>query len=272
MNSTQQTLPAGTIAIFEAGGFAGESGLDRLKPAERRFITYGSLTSTSSSASLHGTSSGGTPAPDLRARGRSDRLEEHYLRTSDDTYALEDRRQGPRHGGPRDEAPHQRVGHGLRRGRLRPRHPAHPLLVFKLAGAKHAERKVHAVEGLVRSLAFTELTSSNLEAMAVSSLPPADRAAADAAVAHFKDAEAHDAATVKVDADMKELTHDIDRLREHMKAAGEHTAGQGNPFAARVLAAEDRLHGLRDKRESEERAARAARAAARAKLLKLAAS
>ena len=41
VNSTSQTLPAGTLAFFADGGFAGESALARLKPGERRFLTYG---------------------------------------------------------------------------------------------------------------------------------------------------------------------------------------------------------------------------------------
>ena len=40
-NSTGQTLPAGTLAVFAAGGFAGEAALDRLKPGERRFVQFG---------------------------------------------------------------------------------------------------------------------------------------------------------------------------------------------------------------------------------------
>lgn len=41
VNDTQQTLPAGTIAFFGQGGFAGEAELPRLKPTERAFVTYG---------------------------------------------------------------------------------------------------------------------------------------------------------------------------------------------------------------------------------------
>lgn len=40
-NDTPQTLPAGTVAVFEDGGFGGESALDRLKPAERQLLPYG---------------------------------------------------------------------------------------------------------------------------------------------------------------------------------------------------------------------------------------
>ena len=41
VNSTSQTLPAGTISFFGDGGFAGESSLDRLKPGELRFVRFG---------------------------------------------------------------------------------------------------------------------------------------------------------------------------------------------------------------------------------------
>ena len=41
VNSTTQTLPAGTISFFADGGFSGESALDRLKPGERRFVRFG---------------------------------------------------------------------------------------------------------------------------------------------------------------------------------------------------------------------------------------
>ena len=48
---------------------------------------------------------------------------------------------------------------------------------------------------------------------------------------------------------MAEIEKDLQRLREHMKAlSGERPAGGGvNPFAARVLTAEDRLTALRKK-------------------------
>ncbi len=42
VNTTNQTLPPGTVSFFADGGFVGESLLDRLKPHERRFVAYGS--------------------------------------------------------------------------------------------------------------------------------------------------------------------------------------------------------------------------------------
>ena len=41
VNSTDQTLPAGTVAFFDQSGFQGESGFDRLKPGEQTFAVHG---------------------------------------------------------------------------------------------------------------------------------------------------------------------------------------------------------------------------------------
>lgn len=40
-NATTQTLPSGTVAIFEDGGFGGESAFDRLQPGEQRLLPFG---------------------------------------------------------------------------------------------------------------------------------------------------------------------------------------------------------------------------------------
>ncbi|MCA9622384.1 MAG: hypothetical protein KC731_25340 [Myxococcales bacterium] len=40
-NSTAQTLPAGPLAVFADGGFAGETGLSRTKPGESRLLAFG---------------------------------------------------------------------------------------------------------------------------------------------------------------------------------------------------------------------------------------
>ncbi len=40
-NSSAQTLPPGTIALFEGGGFAGESAIERWQPQVARFVHFG---------------------------------------------------------------------------------------------------------------------------------------------------------------------------------------------------------------------------------------
>ena len=66
------------------------------------------------------------------------------------------------------------------------------------------------------------------------------------------------------------MEKDLQRLREHMKAlSGEHPAGGANPFAVRVLAAEDRLTLLRKKLDGFEADAKAKSEAAQTALGKL---
>ncbi|HEY8087356.1 MAG TPA: DUF4139 domain-containing protein, partial [Polyangiaceae bacterium] len=88
LNSTTQTLPAGTIALFGGGGFAGESSLARLKPGERRFVTYGADLDVELQVREHRATD---QAKKLVWEPSGERLEEHYLRTSDFTYSVENR-------------------------------------------------------------------------------------------------------------------------------------------------------------------------------------
>ena len=86
VNSTGQTLPAGTLAVFGAGGFAGETALDRLKPGDRRFLQVGNdldaeVTSKTSDRTEES----------KRLTFRNGRLEEHFLATTKQTWELENR-------------------------------------------------------------------------------------------------------------------------------------------------------------------------------------
>jgi len=269
VNSTAQTLPPGTIAFFGDGGFAGESALARLKPGERRFLTYG----VDLDVALRATETRATEeAKRLVWDKAGKRLEEHYLRTSDFTYAIENRSGQPRSvvlamslarnaslTGP-DRVEFDEAG-------------AHPLAVFALGARSKAERKAHAVEGLVRTTQLDALTAARLGEMAASpSLEAADRAATTEAAARLREAEEAARGATLAKADIAGVEKDLERLREHMKAlSGERPAGgaAANPFAARVLAAEDRLTALRKKLDGLETDAKSRTAAAQAALEKL---
>ncbi|HEY5244012.1 MAG TPA: DUF4139 domain-containing protein, partial [Polyangiaceae bacterium] len=267
VNSTSQTLPAGTIAFFADGGFAGESSLARVKPGERRFITYGQ----DLDVELRSVDSRSTEEPKrLVWRRAGHYLEEHYIRTSDFTYAIANRSGRPRtvmlamqldHNatltGP-DSVDFDAVA-------------ARPLAVFAVDPRKSVERKAHAVEGLVRTTAFASLTAAGLTEIAASgSLQAPDRAAAIEAAARLHESEDDAKAAAQAKADIAEVEKDLQRLREHMKAlSGEHPAGGANPFAARVLAAEDRLTLLRKKLDGFEADAKAKSEAAQTALGKL---
>jgi hypothetical protein len=267
VNSTSQTLPAGTIAFFADGGFAGESSLARVKPGERRFLTYGQdLDVELRSVDFRATEE----AKRLVWEKGSRRLEEHYLRTSDFTYAIENHSGRPRsvmlamaldHNatltGP-DSVDFDTAG-------------SRPLAVFAVEARKSVERKAHAVEGLVRTTAFGSLTAARLTEIAASgSLEAPDRVAATEAAARLHEAEDDAKAGAQAKADIAEVEKDLQRLREHMKAlSGEHPAGGANPFAVRVLAAEDRLTGLRKKLDGLEADGKAKSEAAQTALGKL---
>ena len=269
VNSTSQTLPAGTIAVFADGGFAGESALARLKPGERRFITYG----MDLDVELRRVDGRATEEPKrLVWEKAARRLEEHYLRTSDFTYAIENRS-----GRPRSVI----LAMSLDRNATLTgpdlvdfdAAASRPLAVFAVDARKSEDRRAHAVEGLVRTTAFASLTATRLtEIAAAASLEAPDRAAAAEAAARLHEAEDDAKAAAQGKADIAEVEKDLQRLREHMKAlSGEHPAGGANPFAARVLAAEDRLTGLRKKVDGLEADAKVKSEAAQAALGRLAA-
>jgi hypothetical protein len=269
VNSTSQTLPAGTLALFADGGFAGESSLARIKPGERRFMTYGA----DLDVELRGLDTRATEETKRLLWDRSNRrVEEHYLRTSDFTYAIENRSGHSRSvvlvmqldrnatlTGP-DSVDFDADG-----GR--------PLAVFAVEAKKTVERRAHAVEGLARATPVGSLTAASLTVMATSaSLEAGARATVTEAAARLREAEDDAKGVAQARGETAEVEKDLERLREHMKAlSGERAAGGAgtNPFAARVLAAEDRLTALRRKVESLEADGKAKREAAEAALAKL---
>jgi hypothetical protein len=125
-----------------------------------------------------------------------------------------------------------------------------PLAVFLVEAQKKVERRAHAVEGLERSLAGDAVSAAWLTEVAASaSLPASDRTTATEAAARLRESEESTKLADQTKADIAVVEKDLERFREHMKAlSGEHPGGgQVNPFAARVLAGEDRLTGLRAK-------------------------
>jgi hypothetical protein len=271
VNSTTQTLPAGPIAFFADGGFSGESMLARLKPGERRYVTFGAdldldLTTTQSKS---------VEEPKRLVYGKEGHvLREHAIRTSGFTYAIENRSGLPRavflamslENNATIDGPDE-VDFDTESSR--------PVLVFRVDARKKVERRAHAVEGIQRSLSFQSLTAAKMTELAsASTLPASDRAAANEAAARLREAEDAASANGKAQADEATVGKDIERLRDHMKAlSGDgRAAGATNPFAARVLADEDRLQALRKKREELDALEKAKRRAAEAALAALSAS
>jgi hypothetical protein len=271
INSTQQTLPPGTIAFFGDGGFAGESALPRLKPDETRYITYGLDLDVELTHTTRGNGVVEEPKRlvwDKRAKV----LHEHFLRTSDFTYEIKNR------------SAHARTvvlemalaWNATLAGSDRVEFDAtssRPLAVFVIEPRKKVERRAHAVEGLEQSMSAGSLTSAWLtEVATAASLPAAERTTATEAAARLRESEESARQADLAKADIAVVEKDLDRFREHMKAlAGEHPgAGQNNPFAARVLAGEDKLTALRARLAKLVADAKGKREAAQEVLAKLA--
>ncbi|MCK6592332.1 MAG: DUF4139 domain-containing protein, partial [Polyangiaceae bacterium] len=77
-NTTGQTLPAGTIAFFADGGFAGEATLNRMTPDEHRIMAFGA------DLDVELVTSGKTVRDEARLIVfEDDVLVEHYVRVHD---------------------------------------------------------------------------------------------------------------------------------------------------------------------------------------------
>jgi len=248
VNGTGQTLPAGPIAFYSDGGFAGEAGLDRLKPGERRFMQYG--TDLDVQLSL---SESDAKEEIRKVTFKHGALTEHFLRFSDRTYELENRS-----GQERvvylnlDLVNNAKVtgademDYDAQSGR--------PFAVFRAAARSKGKRDLKAEEGLSRSHPLQSLDAELLTRLSTTAtVPETARKILAEAIPRQKELQEMRAAEENIQADNATIEKDVQRMREHLKAAGG-DKGQGqaqaaNPFVQRILAAEDKLVSNRKRLE-----------------------
>ena len=238
VNATGQTLPAGTIAFFAAGGFSGETTLDRLKPGERRFLSFGADLDVELTEKK--TKTRETPK---RLTFDHDVLEEHFLRTSDLTWELENRSGAAR-------AVYV-VLHLDRNAKVEGADELdfdtasnRPVAIFKVDAKKRTSRTFTAVEGLSRRTSFSALSAERLTKLAAESeLPAPDRAIATEAAARQGELEASHKEVEATRGEISAIEKDLERLREHLRAMGgeKGNVGPQNPFVKRILEKEDAL-------------------------------
>jgi hypothetical protein len=246
VNTTPQTLPAGPISFFAVGGFAGEAGLDRLKPGERRFITYG----VDLDVELLQLDAKATESV-KKARFSESRLVQTLVKTTVSSFKLENRS-----GAARavylplaiDEA--AKIT-GTDRLDTDPATRA-PIAVFDAPARTAKERRVTSVEDLIDSTAVDALTFRMLDDLATKSdVDPTQKAALAEAALRQKELEATRDSIAKAKADLAETEKDLGRLREHLKAIGDKgPAAANNPLLTRILAGEDNLIALRKRLEA----------------------
>jgi hypothetical protein len=239
VNNTPQTLPPGPISFFAHKGFAGESGLDRLKPGERRFIDYGA----DLDLELTDRDDVSFETPKHVAYAAPGAIVEHFLRTSDWTVVLENRS-----GRLKDVYvglsldPNATVSgadsldYDMQKSR--------PMAVYHVGAKSKAQHKMHAVEGLERRLPLSSLSADRLAQIATG-LEPAEAARLTAVEKRQKDLEAVRDRIAKAKDAVKQAETDLARLREDLKAAGGDAGHAAAPLVARVLRAEDKLAAQR---------------------------
>ena len=251
VNSTGQTLPAGTLAVFGAGGFAGETALDRLKPGDRRFLQVGNDLDAEVNAKSHDRTE-----ESKRLTFRNNRLEEHFIATTKHGWELENRGGAARTFYVSLTAERNATVTGTDRVDF-DEATSRPIVVFEAAAKSKALRSFVVTEGLSRANAIDVLSSKQVkELLAKTTIPAAELAILTQAEPRIRALEAEHAKAVEADKVTATAQHDLERLREHMKAlgGGEKGAGAGGgtaaaPLVKRVLEAEDLLLSARKSKD-----------------------
>lgn len=271
VNSTGQTLPTGTLSVFGAGGFSGETSLDRLKPGERRFLQIGNDLDTE----VVSKKSERKEEP-KRLTFTRDRLEEHFLATTTSTWELENRGVGARTLYVNLAADKNATVTGTDRVDF-DEATSRPVVVFDAPGKSKKERTFTVTEGLSRATGIDSLTSKHVkELLAKTTIPAGELATLAQAEARIRALEAEHAKVTEADKVTSTVEKDLERLREHLKAlgGGEKGAGAGGgttaaPLVKRVLDAEDRLAAARKNKETAQQELDQKRTAVREILSKL---
>jgi hypothetical protein len=125
-----------------------------------------------------------------------------------------------------------------------------PIAIFDLPAAV-SQRPHHltVVEGLVSTTNGRALRSEDLDRLAgTATLPDADRQIAGSAARKQEAVEQVIAELATVQTEIDTVHEDIERLRGHLQAMVEQPAGADSPILTRLLAVEDRLTELREKK------------------------
>ncbi len=247
VNSTAQTLPPGTLAIFSGGGFAGESAIDRMRAHERRFLTFGADLDVEANQQVLKIDR----APQrLTFDGTS--LHEHFLRTTRSSWTLENRSGLPRTIYVVLDIDRNATVNGADAFDFDAT-SSRPLALFKIGAGQRANRTMTSVEGIERSFALAGITTKLLqELVASSTLAPADKQVATDAAVKTKEIEDVEKRLVDERTELAVEERDVGRLRDDAKALGEKGPAV-QPLVTRMLAAEDKLAATRKKIDDDEK-------------------
>jgi len=252
VNSTGQTLPTGTITVFGAGGFSGETSLDRLKPGERRFLKIGNDLDGEVARTANQ-----RREESKRLTLAGETLEEHFLLTRTETWKLENRSASPRvfdvvldAGRNAKVTGANRVDFDESQGR--------PLVVLDVKAKEKGERVLVIVEGLQRSHEINALTEKSVRALLQkTSIESQDRTVLEQAIPRVKAVEAGHVAFAAAEHTAKEAEAALQRLREDLKALGAGSSAGGGvaaaPLVKRLVDAEDAVASAQKAKEAAEK-------------------
>lgn len=240
VNDTKQTLPEGTLAIYEGGGFVGETAIDRLRPGERRFLLHGqdldvetSRRSETVSREVHDVSwsNDALVIYDLVLTRHSATVTVHGDDPRTIVVALPVAR-----GAEIDETDELDWDHET----------STPLLVVPEVRAGELERSLVAREITTRTTALASLTTEQLDALLEhDGLPEGARSVLAEARDEIATLERLRDEAVRRGEEMERRKAEAARLREHVAALGTaHDTRAGRKLAERLLASETRLAEL----------------------------
>lgn len=256
-NETKQTLPPGTIAIFADGGFAGETSIDRLKPGEKQLLKFGSDLDIELTERRHVK----TDHPRL-VEVSGDRLIEHFVRSHDIDYVIENRSGSDRTAYLKLNFVNNTKIKGADEV-LFDHHDGVAHLVFSAPAKKEGVRHVHADEGLTNATAIEKLDWATVDRLArTTALPKGQRVVLTKAARHLRAAKQIAKKLAKLEDRRVQLKEDADRLRGHARAVGRSGIRGSDEIVRRLLATEDEIMASRNVRERLVRIQRQERAQA----------
>jgi hypothetical protein len=210
-----------------------------MRPAERRFLTFGADLDVEVTQAIQHT------ADEVqRVTFANDDLKEHFIRTTDSDWTVENRSGLPRtvYVGLTIDRNAKLIGadsldFDAQSGKA--------LAVFRVPARQSPKRKTISTEGLSRHTHLAALTTKMLgELAALPTLAAADKTIVAEAGPKQKEVEDAQLHLAEAREELKTLEKDLARLREDAKAIGDR-GPLTQPLVARIVAAEDRIGVVR---------------------------
>lgn len=238
-NNTPQTLPAGTISFFDAGGFVGESTLDRMGPNAKAYVSFGTDLDV-------------TLKDDLNAKTTDKEIHAH-----DGWLYLHSVRTTKHHATLKNTASDDRKVAIAFPG-LQPKATFTPSTGVDMIAPPTMSIAVPAHQDVTTDFAIDENMVSGMTFsvkaltpyLTMDSIPAAQRAVLNEIVDKAKVAEKTKLTITELDQKMRDADMELKRLREHLKALGDKNVNDAHAVMTRILQAEDALKDSQKARDS----------------------